>query len=638
MREGDFIRQNSAKWEEFEELFDRDRKEPRRISELYVQITEDLSYARTFYPNRSVRAYLNSLSQRVLQRMHRGQGPGADSIRRFWTLVLPAELYAARVDLLISLLLFLGAVAIGLFSSVHDPDFAQLILGPDYVEMTEQNIAAGDPMKVYKDSRPFPMFLRIFSNNLFVDVLTFTLGIFFAIGTAFVTLYNGIMVGAFQHFFVGHGLLAESALTIWQHGTLEMSALVLSGAAGLTMGRGVAFPGTYTRLQAFRLSALRGFRMMMPVFVFTFLAALLESWVTRATEMPLPIRLFVILASLLIVLFYLVWYPRKLAQAGLLEAVAPPSLPARETESVRLDEPRTVGEMFAQSFTLYGQIVPVLLRRIALFALGMALLLAYAPSWLDTYALYLDVYATAGGVLDFFNNLSFYLRYTLQFTDYQSLAWLAIPNLLAQSMIFVAVFRGMAIWPGNGLSSGSGESRVEVKNGARNHKKRYAIGLLRLGPPLVTSQLLLFLPGGWRFFTLGCLFPLICLWAACSWYEELSIPRGLQRAVHLLQLDKWRAFGVYLSTLLLTAIGIFMINSPLLGLYTEIIQFNLPGGHFAQVILPILLIVFLAYFIVMSLVPVIVGALTAYYFHARELDEAQGLLRKLQTFGQNRRR
>lgn len=56
-------------------------------------------------------------------------------------------------------------------------------------------------------------------------------------------LSNGIMVGAFQTFFYGEGLLAESMLAIWLHGTLEIWAIIVAGAAGLALGNSWLFPG-----------------------------------------------------------------------------------------------------------------------------------------------------------------------------------------------------------------------------------------------------------------------------------------------------------------------------------------------------------------------------------------------------------
>ena len=55
MRETKFIEQNREKWAEFEELLRENNRDPEQLNQLFIQITDDLSYARTFYPNRSVR-------------------------------------------------------------------------------------------------------------------------------------------------------------------------------------------------------------------------------------------------------------------------------------------------------------------------------------------------------------------------------------------------------------------------------------------------------------------------------------------------------------------------------------------------------------------------------------------------------
>ncbi|MBI5914483.1 MAG: stage II sporulation protein M, partial [Bacteroidetes bacterium] len=65
MRETSFIRQNEKKWKEFEQLLNGQHHDPEKLNDLFIQVTDDLSYARTFYPNRSVRVYLNGLAQKV---------------------------------------------------------------------------------------------------------------------------------------------------------------------------------------------------------------------------------------------------------------------------------------------------------------------------------------------------------------------------------------------------------------------------------------------------------------------------------------------------------------------------------------------------------------------------------------------
>jgi hypothetical protein len=65
MRETNFIEQNKAKWSEFEGVLDASNRDPDQLNDLFIQVTDDLSYSRSFYPNRSVRVYLNGLGQRT---------------------------------------------------------------------------------------------------------------------------------------------------------------------------------------------------------------------------------------------------------------------------------------------------------------------------------------------------------------------------------------------------------------------------------------------------------------------------------------------------------------------------------------------------------------------------------------------
>ena len=65
MRETKFIKENQEKWREFEQILNGKTASPDKLSDLFIQITDDLSHARTFYPHRSVRVYLNGLAQRI---------------------------------------------------------------------------------------------------------------------------------------------------------------------------------------------------------------------------------------------------------------------------------------------------------------------------------------------------------------------------------------------------------------------------------------------------------------------------------------------------------------------------------------------------------------------------------------------
>ena len=116
---------------------------------------------------------------------------------------------------------------------------------------------------------------------------------------------------AFQTFFYEHGLLKEAALAIWLHGTLEIWSIIVAGAAGLALGNGWLFPGTYSRLESFRRGAKRGLKIVIgtvPVFI---MAGFIEGFITRHTELPDMLRLGIILTSLAFIIFYYIYLPNR---------------------------------------------------------------------------------------------------------------------------------------------------------------------------------------------------------------------------------------------------------------------------------------------------------------------------------------
>jgi uncharacterized membrane protein SpoIIM required for sporulation len=117
------------------------------------------------------------------------------------------------------------------------------------------------------------------------------------------------MLGAFQYFFHIHDLLFESVLVIWIHGTLEISSIIIAGAAGITLGNSILFPGTYSRRISFMIGAKEGLKMIVSLIPIFITAGFLESFVTRHTGMPVFLSLTIIMGSLIFVIWYFVIYP-----------------------------------------------------------------------------------------------------------------------------------------------------------------------------------------------------------------------------------------------------------------------------------------------------------------------------------------
>lgn len=309
MREALFVKQNSAKWQKFENL---QTASPDELANYFIEITDDLAYSKTFFPNSKTTLYLNGLASRFHQSIYRNKRESSSRFINFWKLELPALFKKNDRKLLYSLIFFLVACLIGAVSARYDHRFLNLILGDSYVAMTNENIAKGDPFAVYKKDGELQMFIRIAVNNIRVAFLAFVSGILFSVGTVFILIKNGIMVGSFEYFFFSKGLGIESILVIWIHGTLEIAAIIIAGGAGLVLGNSLLFPGTFHRLDSVKRGAKEGLKICLGAAPIFFLAAILEGYVTRHTSMPLWLSCSILGSSLTFIIWYVIIYPRLL--------------------------------------------------------------------------------------------------------------------------------------------------------------------------------------------------------------------------------------------------------------------------------------------------------------------------------------
>ncbi|PIE49418.1 MAG: hypothetical protein CSA39_02755 [Flavobacteriales bacterium] len=313
MREVAFVKKNKDRWQLFEDVLSNKKNlDPDRLSELYVEITDDLSYAKTFYPTSNTVVYLNSIASKAHQKIYKTKKESKNRLVSFFKTEFPLLFYKYQRQLLISFLVFAFFSVVGMFSASNEGDFMRYILGDAYVNMTLENIEKGDSMAVYKQEGQGFMAIGITINNIRVAITAFVFGILLSVGTLYVMMQNGIMLGSFLYFFYDKGFLWESSRTIWIHGTIEISAIIVSGCAGLVLGNGLLFPGTYSRLESFKRSAKDGLKILLSTIPFFIVAGFLEGFVTRHTEMPDGLAIFIIVASLFAMLFYYVYYPIKL--------------------------------------------------------------------------------------------------------------------------------------------------------------------------------------------------------------------------------------------------------------------------------------------------------------------------------------
>lgn len=310
MKEVQFIRMNIDKWREAEKVVDNaTAQSPDVLADVYTEITSDLAFSHSHYPGSRITVYLNNLASALHNDIYRNKREKWIRIVTFWTQEVPDVMWEARRLLLASFLIFMASVIIGVVSTLGDSEFPRVILGNYYVDMTLDNIKNGTPMAVYDSDAETTMFLGITINNVKVSFMVFVSGVMTSFMPALMLLQNGVMIGAFETFFYQRGLLDEALLATMLHGTIELSSIIVAGAAGLAVGNGWLFPGTYSRVYSFRRGARRGLKIVVGTVPLFIIAGFIESFATRHTDIGDGVRLTIILLSALFVVGYFVVLP-----------------------------------------------------------------------------------------------------------------------------------------------------------------------------------------------------------------------------------------------------------------------------------------------------------------------------------------
>jgi uncharacterized membrane protein SpoIIM required for sporulation len=315
MREAHFIDKNKKKWLEIESnLKNRTKINPDILSNNYIEITNDLAYAQTYYPKSKTKDYLNELALFAHQSLYKDKKIDQNLLLDFFLYKVPKATFINRKMLLFSFIIFMFFTIIGLISSIYDVNFVRQILGNEYVEMSLTNIKNNDPAAVYKGSSEIGSSIGITINNIKVAFYAFAAGLLFSIGTGYILMQNGIMLGAFHYMFLKEGVLGKAMTGIWIHGTIEISVIIIAGACGFILGNGFMFPGTLSRKENFILKTKEAITILLSTIPLFIIAGFLEGFVSRHYDANIIISLCIIAASAYLIIYYYIIFPLKQAK------------------------------------------------------------------------------------------------------------------------------------------------------------------------------------------------------------------------------------------------------------------------------------------------------------------------------------
>lgn len=281
---------------------------------LYRQALSSLSVARSISLDQSLVGYLESLCARAYFVVYGSRARLPERLARFFLRDWPAAVQALWRETLVSFVLSAAAALVAYVLVRRDADWFYSFIEPAMAsgrDPTATTAFLRDTLyhqgSASEGLSVFATFL--FTHNAQIALFAFALGFLLCLPTVALMVMNGGAFGAFLALFVSRGLGFEAGGWLLIHGTTELFAIILAGAAGMSIGWATAFPGERSRVDAAAEAGRRAATAMAGVVVMLLVAGLLEGFGRQLIEADL-VRYGVAAAMLVGWIAYFYW-PRK---------------------------------------------------------------------------------------------------------------------------------------------------------------------------------------------------------------------------------------------------------------------------------------------------------------------------------------
>ncbi len=300
MNLNNFILKREETWRRLQSILTRvERDGLKRLAEselddlvkLYRQASSDLNYLQTHHRESRYTAYLNNLLSRCHTYIQVEGDPFLPRLKRFLAIEFPALLRREKLLFLLCTALFMAAFCFAYFTISLEAPWSESILDPETRVSWEENAAGMSDEGAVIPAALGPLFAgHIVTNNIQVAFMAFAGGIICGLGTVYVLVMNGILLGALAAIFALQGRSLLFWAFILPHGIMELTAIFISAAAGLALGRALLLPGDYRRTDSLRLGSRNAARLLGGTIPLFFLAAAIESFFTPSA-LPIPAKL-----------------------------------------------------------------------------------------------------------------------------------------------------------------------------------------------------------------------------------------------------------------------------------------------------------------------------------------------------------
>ena len=286
-----WLEKRQSHWNRLDALLDRSqdqglksltRQELQELGLLYRQAAADLSALREDPSGKSYARTLNILLARAHNTIYSGQKSSARGLLHFYRYTYP-RIFRRNLSLInLAFALFVAGAVAGMLLAITRPDYMHLFVGQRMMETIEQRKMWTDSVVSVKPAASS----KIMTNNISVSFAAFAYGITAGIGTIFMMVFNGVMIGV-----IGTACwLNDMSLSLWSfvapHGVLELPAIFIAGGAGLRIAQGLLFPGLLSRRDSLARAGGEAVRLLLGTVPVLVVAGCIEGFVSPSPDIP----------------------------------------------------------------------------------------------------------------------------------------------------------------------------------------------------------------------------------------------------------------------------------------------------------------------------------------------------------------
>jgi uncharacterized membrane protein SpoIIM required for sporulation len=281
----EFIRMRRDAWAQLQVFLEKARRLSlarvpldvfREGSALYRQAVADLAYARMCFPDHPVVRELEHLVGHAHSLLYQAGRTKSTSWTEFWRETWPMRVREAARPILFATALFWAGAALGFALTALNPTLESF-----FVSAEMQTAIASKRLWTESLTGVAPAASSAIAvNNIKVSLLTWGLGLTFGIGTVWLLVFNGVMLGAIAAACMRAGMLLPLTEFVVGHGSLELPAIWISGGAGLLMAEALVFPGRYSRRVELRLQGRRSVQIIVGIIPILLVAGAIEGFVS----------------------------------------------------------------------------------------------------------------------------------------------------------------------------------------------------------------------------------------------------------------------------------------------------------------------------------------------------------------------